>query len=141
MSTKARAKARTKPSPSTRTKARSVSRSPSSSRGKAKAPTLELRQRIGLTQEAFSRIVGVKVRTLSKLEKGDKPSDAVGRKLTEVDRLQRALAEVVQESHVGEWMQAPNPAFDGFKPIELIERGEIDRLWGMVYDLRSGSPA
>jgi hypothetical protein len=26
------------------------------------------------------------------------------------------------------------------KPIEVIERGEIDRLWEMVYRLRSGIP-
>lgn len=34
----------------------------------------------------------------------------------------------------------PNDAFDGLKPLETIERGEIDRLWDMAYRLRSGMP-
>jgi hypothetical protein len=33
-----------------------------------------------------------------------------------------------------------NHAFGGLKPLEVIERGEIDRLWNMVYELRSGMP-
>lgn len=96
---------------------------------------------MGLTQEKFSRVVGVKVRTLSKLEKGQEPSEQVRRNITEAERLQRALEEVVRPEAIGEWMQEPNEAFDGLKPIEVIERGEIDRLWGMIYDLRSGGPA
>lgn len=105
------------------------------------ARVLALRQRLGLTQDKFSRIVGVKVRTLSKLEKGERPTERVRRQITEMDRLHQALADVVQEEHIAEWMEEPNSAFDGLKPIEVIERGEIDRLWAMVYDLRSGNPA
>ncbi len=29
-------------------------------------------------------------------------------------------------------------AFDGLKPLEVIEGGEIDRLWEMMYRLKSG---
>jgi hypothetical protein len=27
---------------------------------------------------------------------------------------------------------------DGLKPLEVIERGEIDRLWNMIFHLESG---
>lgn len=101
---------------------------------------LEVRHRMGLSQDKFSRIVGIKVRTLSKLEQGETPSEQVSRQIREVDRLQQALATVVDEKAISAWMQAPNVAFNGLKPIEVIERGEIDRLWAMIYDLRSGSP-
>ena len=37
----------------------------------------------------------------------------------------------------GAWLDAPNPAFDGLKPLEVIERGEIDRLWNMIFYLES----
>lgn len=112
---------------------------------KEKAPTkkaraLVLRKNWGMTQDKFSRVVGVKTRTLSKLEKGEKPTDPVRRRLTEVQRLQRALAELVHEDAIGPWMDEPNDEFAGLKPIEVIERGEIDRLWALIYDLRSGSP-
>ncbi|TVS09269.1 MAG: DUF2384 domain-containing protein [Planctomycetaceae bacterium] len=52
----------------------------------------------------------------------------------------RPLREVVDPDSLGGWFQTPNNAFDGLKPIEVIERGEIDRLWEMVYRLRSGMP-
>ncbi len=101
---------------------------------------LRLRKRMQLTQEIFSRVVGVKVRTLSKLEKGEEPSDQVKRNVTETERLQKALEEVVLKDTIAGWLEEPNDAFDGLKPIEVIERGQIDRLWAMIYDLRSGSP-
>jgi len=39
---------------------------------------------------------------------------------------------------VGKWLETPNDAFGGLKPLEVIERGEIDRIWQMVHTLRSG---
>ena len=36
------------------------------------------------------------------------------------------------------WLDTPNDAFDGLKPLEVIERGEIDRLWNMIFYLESG---
>ena len=49
-----------------------------------------------------------------------------------------ALAEVVEPEMIGEWMKTPNEAFDGLKPLEVIERGEADRIWQMIYEMRSG---
>ncbi len=33
------------------------------------------------------------------------------------------------------------PAFDGSTPLQVIERGETDRIGRMVYELESGEPA
>jgi hypothetical protein len=41
---------------------------------------------------------------------------------------------------LGAWFVTPNEAFGELKPIEMVERGEIDRLWDMVFRLRSGMP-
>jgi hypothetical protein len=54
--------------------------------------------------------------------------------------LLEALDDVVSVDSLGEWFESPNDAFDGLKPLEVIERGEIDRLWNMVFELRSGMP-
>jgi hypothetical protein len=56
----------------------------------------------------------------------------------EFERLTKALNEVVRDSAVGEWLKTPNPAFSGLTPLEMIDRGEGDRLWEMIYYLRSG---
>lgn len=62
-------------------------------------------------------------------------------RLTELERLIDALSEIIQEESLGTWLQTPSDAFDGLKPIEVIGRGEADRLWKMIYDLRSGIPS
>ena len=52
-----------------------------------------------------------------------------------------ALAEIMPPEHIAEWLDTPNNAFDKLKPLEVIERGEIDRIWRMVFLLRSGVPS
>jgi hypothetical protein len=37
------------------------------------------------------------------------------------------------------WLDTPNDAFGGLKPVEVTERGEADRLWRMIYFLGSGT--
>jgi hypothetical protein len=60
--------------------------------------------------------------------------------LVEMDRLLDGLSRVMRPSDVGQWLRAPNQAFDGSTPLQLVERGEIDRIWRMLYDLESGKP-
>jgi DNA-binding transcriptional regulator YiaG len=101
--------------------------------------TLELRHRLQLGQAIFARLLPVSVRTLATLESGSPPTDVVARRLTELKRLTEALAEVMKKESLGKWLQTPNEAFDGLKPIEVIDRGENDRIWSMIYFLRSGA--
>lgn len=101
---------------------------------------LELRDRLNLTQQEFGRLVDVSVRTIAKVETDKEKAGSLQRDYLEIGRLCDALSEVVEPSALGEWFFAPNKRFGGSKPVEIIERGEIDRLWGMVYRLRSGMP-
>lgn len=98
----------------------------------------KLREKLGLTQPEFAGLLPVSVRTLATLEKGTPPTDPVARRLTELERLTNALGEVIRDSVIGEWLKTPNPAFGGLKPLEVIDRGQSDRLWEMIYFLRSG---
>jgi hypothetical protein len=56
-----------------------------------------------------------------------------------MSRLFEARAEVVPASQIGPWLDAPNPAFEGLTPIQVIERGQSDRLWRMIWELRMGN--
>jgi hypothetical protein len=58
----------------------------------------------------------------------------------EMDRLLGALARVMQPKEVGQWLKQPNPAFDGSAPVQVIERGQMDRIWRMLYYAESGEP-
>lgn len=98
----------------------------------------KLRDRLGLTQTQFAPMLPVSVRSLATLERGTAPTEAVARRLTELERLVKALSEVIKKETIGRWLRTPNPAFAGSTPAEVIERGEADRLWAMIYFLRSG---
>ena len=98
----------------------------------------KLRGRLKMTQPQFASMLPVCVRSLAKFEHGTPPTEAVARRLTELDRLVTALSEVMKKDFVGLWLKTPNPAFAGLKPAEVIERGETDRLWELIYLLRSG---
>jgi hypothetical protein len=56
-----------------------------------------------------------------------------------MSRLFKALAEVVPASQIGPWLDIPNPAFEGSTPLQVVERGESDRLWRMICELRMGN--
>ena len=59
-------------------------------------------------------------------------------RVKELDRLRERLSQVVDGDAIPSWLNSPNGAFRGLKPLEVIERGEVDRLWTMIYHLDSG---
>lgn len=101
---------------------------------------LGLRSQLGLNRETFARLLPVSTRSLASIEQGQRPNATVTRRLTEICRVVDALGEVVNEEAVGPWMLRPNQAFGDLKPIEVIERGEVGRIWQMIFLLRSGTP-
>lgn len=58
--------------------------------------------------------------------------------MVSLDEIQKALAKLVKQEAIEPWLRAPNPAFDGAAPLELLERGETDRLWRMIHELAGG---
>lgn len=103
-------------------------------------PTLAaaLRAKLQLPRKTFSRLTGFSERAIAEWEKGKAISEPGLRRMREIERLQERLAEVIQADSIPEWLETPNPAFEGLKPLEVIERGEIDRLWTMIFYLESG---
>jgi hypothetical protein len=102
----------------------------------------DVRHKFGLSVAKFARATSLSERTIRQYEKASEPlSETQLRTIRELDRLHAALCQVVDPSEIGPWMERPNPAFEDFKPLELLERGQADRLWRMVYYLESGSPS
>jgi hypothetical protein len=46
---------------------------------------------------------------------------------------------MVEAKAIGESLKRPNLAFDGSTPLQVIERGEIDRIWRMISELQTGN--
>ena len=99
----------------------------------------QLRERFGCSQRVFARLMGVSERSLISFEKRDACSETVQRQVNSLSRLRQALARVIRPEAIGDWFQRPNDAFGGLKPLEVVERGEIDRIWAMIYELESGT--
>ena len=107
----------------------------------AAAPALqEIAEKFGLRQETLSRLTGFSLRAVAGWASGKKPSAPVQRALTEMDRLLDNLSRLMEPKQVGKWLKEPNAAFDGSTPVQVIERGQIDRIWRMLYFVESGEP-
>ncbi len=100
----------------------------------------ELAAKFGLRQDTVSRVTGFSLRAVADWTKGKTPSHSVRRALVEMDRLLDSLGRLMKPEDVGPWLKAPNPALDGSSPVQVIERGQSDRIWRLLYFLESGEP-
>lgn len=100
-----------------------------------------LREGFGVNQNMLVRLSGYSPRAIINWAKGTKVTKPAAIRFKELHRLFEALAELTQDrSEVTTWLETPNQAFEGSTPLQVIERGESDRLWRMIYHLRSGEP-
>ena len=104
------------------------------------ADVRKLSRKYNLSNETVSRVTGASPRTVSYWNAGMPPQRSSIQKIKEVTRLFDALADIIKAGAIGPWLQQSNPAFDGSTPLQVIERGETDRLWRMIWHLREGNP-
>lgn len=96
-------------------------------------------ERYGLRREDLGRMTGFSLRALAEWSAGKLPSEPAKRRLHEIRRLLDSLSEVVKPEAIAPWLRERNPAFDNMTPMQVIEVGEIDRLWQMVYHMSADS--
>ena len=94
----------------------------------------------GIKREHICRMTGISARTVAGWAAGQPLTAASRQKVRELKRLFEAMHQVIKPKFIGPWLVQPNSAFDGAMPLHLIERGEVDLLWRMIYDLGSGEP-
>jgi hypothetical protein len=99
----------------------------------------DLGHHYALSQALLSRLLDLSLRTLSGAESAPAVPPQMRRSATQIVRLCDALAEAMQPAFVGQWLDQPNEMLGGLKPVEAIERGQIDLVWQVVEGLRSGS--
>ncbi len=102
-------------------------------------PVRDLRRRYAMPQRLFARLMCVSDRSVAKFENTSRLSQPVQRQVHALSRLHTSLGRVIKPGAIGQWFQTPNPAFGGLKPLEVVERGEIDRIWAMIHQLESGA--
>src|SRR3974390_2316746 len=85
----------------------------------------DVRRKLGISRRTFSRLTGFSERAIANWESGGQPDEPGMRRILETERFQARLAEVVEPNAIPQWLDTPNDAFQGLKPLEVIERGEI----------------
>lgn len=109
-----------------------------SAAGKNKVASLRLR--LAMTRNKFARLLGRTERAIIDWESGKAdPQGLSQQRLRELERLTDALRGLFKADALGKWFDTPNQAFGDLKPIEVIERGESDRLWKMIFELQAGT--
>ena len=116
-----------------------ITRQPTRPRVATSGEVRALRQRYGLSQSLLARLLDVSLRTLSAAEGNAAAPSQLRRNLTQVSRLCRSSGEAMEPAFVGRWLDQPNEMLGGLKPVEAIERGQLDLVWQVVEGLRSGS--
>lgn len=90
-------------------------------------------------QQTFVRLTGFSLRSIANYKAGARlirPGNE--RRIHELQRLQQGLAAIMRPHAVAGWLQRPNPALNNLKPLEAIERGDIDQIWRLIYLSESG---
>ena len=101
-----------------------------------------LRREMGLNRADFARLVGLSERSVATWERGADLKESSLRTIVEIGRLYAKLhRSFAAPEQLATWLKTPNKAFNGSQPLQVIERGEIDRIWRMIYFLESGSPS
>jgi hypothetical protein len=100
----------------------------------------EVRAGLGVTREFFARLTGFSVRAIAGWETGRPISEAGRRRVLEMKRLREVLGEGMRPEFIARWLETPCEGLGGLKPVEVLERGESDRLWRAVLLIGSGMP-
>ena len=92
---------------------------------------------LGVSQEVLSRILNVSARTAHRWLKGTRP-----RRTRELDRLLEVVALLEQtlpnDEAIRSYLYHANPSLQGERPIDLLIRGEFDRLSGDLQAVQEG---
>ncbi len=90
--------------------------------------------------ELATQLLRCAPRSLLLWNQGAVPNESVLIRLEELSRLYKALAELMPENEVGPWMKRTNDYLEPLTPLEVINRGQIDRLWHIIHNVGTGMP-
>lgn len=100
-----------------------------------------LRGLLAIGQPEMGQLMGLSIRKISGVETGAMAAtnDDV-RRFNELKRLCAEVATLIKPEQVGQWLMTPSEYFGGLSAAQVIERGEIDRVWRMVWRVQDGVP-
>ncbi|HEY4328269.1 MAG TPA: hypothetical protein VGN88_00935 [Phycisphaerae bacterium] len=100
-----------------------------------------LQRGFGLNQiQLASELLHCSPRSLILWKSGSEPNAAMLIRLHELWRLYQALGKLMPASEISIWLKQTNDYLDPLTPLEVLNRGQIDRLWHIIHNAGTGMP-
>jgi hypothetical protein len=107
---------------------------------KTSGPALQSwRKANGLNRLIFAGLGNFSERSLAAYERQRHIPRYALPQISEASRLVMALRQIIPTEDLQEWLNTPNPGFQGEKPMTLIRKGERDVIWAMIHQTQQGS--
>jgi DNA-binding XRE family transcriptional regulator len=102
-----------------------------------------VRAALAISRERMARLLDVTAKTVARLEEHDRlpANPAVATRLAQVQEVVDLGLIVFTADGFARFMSTPFPAFGSLTALQLIERGEIERVFGALASLYEGAPA
>lgn len=90
----------------------------------------DLREAFRLSRERLARLIGVSAKTVERWEaKPTRPArDETRARMAQLREIADLGAAIYTRERLADFLDAPLAEFDGRTPLQLIERGEADRV-------------
>ena len=92
----------------------------------------------GLDRKALASCMAVNPKTIERWEEGVEPGEGALRSLEKLEAIYLMASSLLKKGRMKTWFQSPNPSLSSEKPIELLSRGELDRVRNVLGMLEWG---
>ena len=98
-----------------------------------------LAKEAGMNYDMLAKALSVSRRSISGWLSGQEPERINRVRINEFGRLVTELRTIIQPEKLKSWWNQPASNFGGSTPLQVLERGEADRLWRMIWEIREGN--
>ena len=98
-----------------------------------------LAKEAAMNYDMLARALSVSRRSISGWLSGQEPERINRVRINEFGRLVAELHAIIQPEKLKNWWNQPVADFGGSTPLQVLERGETDRIWRMIWETREGN--
>ena len=100
---------------------------------------LRLATDAGMNYDMLAKALSVSRRSISGWLSGQEPERINRIRINEFGRLVAELRTIIKPEKLTSWWNQPVANFGGSTPLQVLERGETDRIWRMIWEIREGN--
>jgi hypothetical protein len=98
-----------------------------------------LAKEAGMNYDMLAKALSVSRRSISGWLSGQEPERINRVRINEFGRLVGELSTIIKPEKLKSWWNQPVANFAGSTPLQVLERGETDRIWRMIWEIREGN--